>query len=327
MKKQKIYISMVDSYYNAYPQFVDYFKNREFDVALRLESMPIQEQTLMELFTDCDICIASAKPVTREMIESAPNLRLIAVFGAGYNQIDIKAANEKGIFVTNARGGNARAVAEHTFATFLGLARKIVWDDKKVRANEWCNPMGYEIYGKTLGIVGFGAIGSEIAEIAKGGFNMDILVHDPYIDEKTIRQYGATSVPLSDLMSMADFISINTPLNDMTKYLIDEKMLSLMKKSAYIVNMSRGGIIKEEALFTALSEKRIAGAGLDVHENEPFGKDNPSKFKAFDNVILTSHTGAGTVEAVKKIGKIIIDNVEDVISGKRPRHNIVNCLK
>lgn len=327
MKKHKIYISLVDAYYNVNPTFVDYFKDRGFEVAFRLESTPIEECALIELFSGCDICIANAKPVTRKMIESAPNLRLIAVFGAGYNQIDVEAANEKGICVTNARGGNSRAVAEHTFAMFLGLTRKLVSDDKKIRACIWSNPMGHEIYGKTLGIIGFGAIGSEVAKIAKGGFGMNILVYDPYINEKSIAEYGATSVSLLELMSVSDFISVHIPLTDTTKYMIDDTMLGLMKRNAYIVNMSRGGVIKEEALFEVLLANRIAGAGLDVHENEPIREGNPSRFEAFDNVILTSHSGASSIEAVKKIGGIIIDNVEDVIAGRSPRHNIVNSIK
>lgn len=326
MKKNKIYISMVDAYYHANPSFVEYFKNRGFEVAFRLESAPIEEDKLIALFADCDICIANAKPVNKKMIESAPNLKLIAVFGAGYNQIDVDTASERGIYVTNARGGNSRAVAEHTFAMFLALARRMVYDDNEIRHRQWKNPMGHEIYGKTLGVIGFGAIGKEVAKIAQSGFYMNVCVYDPYINENSIKEHGASSTDLKKLMSDSDFISVHIPLTDATKYMIDEEMLALMKKSAYIVNMSRGGVIKEDALYEALLANSIAGAGLDVHENEPIREGNPSKFEGFSNVILTSHSGASSIEAVKKIGNIIIDNVEDVIAGNKPRHNIVNSF-
>ena len=320
----KIFLSLIDVYYNTNPSFVSSMAARGWKTALRLEGQPCAPDQLREMYADADVFVVNVNPVTAEMMDAAPNLRLIAVFGAGYQQVDVEAATRRGIYVTAARGGSAIAVAEQCFALFLSLSRRVQVDDKRIRAGEWISPVGQELYGKTLGIIGLGIIGKEVARIAKHGFNMDVLAYDPYLTAAQAAQIGVRQVSLEELLRQSDYVSVHTPLTEATEGLINKETLALMKPTAFLANMSRGAVVREGDLYEALISGQIAGAGLDVHGYEPISPEHPSPFVALDNVVLTSHAGAGSVEAVARIGQMITENIEDVLAGRAPRNFPVN---
>ena len=243
------------------------------------------------------------------------------MFGAGFNNVDIEAATQRGIYVTNARGGNAIAVGEFSISLMVSLARLTHRSDAGMKQGIWTPGLGCELYGKTLGIMGLGAIGMETARIAHGGFNMKILACDVFENPLAKERYGVTYVSKEELFEQADFISVHTPLMDSTRGLLNWDLMSRMKQSAYLVNVSRGGIMDEDALLRLIEEGRIAGAALDVYSEEPYTQN---AFAKFDNVITTSHIAASSIESVFRISNILTDNIEDVLQGKPPRSNILN---
>ncbi len=244
------------------------------------------------------IIVRSETKLTRDIIEASNGLKVIARAGVGVDNIDVQAATEKGIIVMNAPSGNTISTAEHTFAMLLSLTRKIPfahlslavegkWDRKSFKGNE--------VYGKTLGIIGMGKIGTEVAIRAKA-FGMKILAYDPFISEERAEQLGIELATLEKIYKESDFITVHTPLTEKTKGMIGKKEIEMMKKSVRIINCARGGIIDEEALANALKEGRIAGAAIDVFSKEPpFEPRNP--LLDAPNCILVPHLGASTAEA------------------------------
>jgi D-3-phosphoglycerate dehydrogenase len=270
--------------------------------------------------------------ITSQVMDASPNLRGIVVWGVGYDHVDVEAASERGIYVVNTAGSNAESVAEHVFGLILCLSRKIHRLDDFVRTGRWVTreesglPPGLvaqDIYGKTIGIIGLGAVGSRVARIARG-FNMRILAYDPYISPETARERGAELVSLEKLLRESDFITLHVPLNKETERMISVKELSLMKPTAYLINTSRGRVIDEEALIKALEEKKIAGAGLDVFIEEPVSLDNP--LLKFDNVIVTPHCAGNSIEALEKTSLMVAEEVVRILNGEVPK-NLVNRLQ
>ena len=234
----------------------------------------------------------SRTKVTQEVIEAANKLKIIARAGVGVDNVDVQAATEKGIMVVNAPESTSITVAEHTMGIILALARKISIADKSVKDGKWEKNkfMGMELAGKTLGIVGMGRIGSQVAARCKA-FAMEILVSDPLITESTASKLGVSIVDLETLLKNSDVITIHVPLTAETKHFISMNEFNLMKENAFIVNCARGGIINEDDLYDALSQGKIGGAGLDVFEKEP-PEDNP--LLTLDNLVATPHIGAAT---------------------------------
>lgn len=241
------------------------------------------------------LIVRSASTVSRDVIEAGVNLKIIARAGVGIDNIDLEAATEKGIYVVNAPEGNTTSAAELTFAFLLSLARHVPQASNSMQKGEWEKKkyMGTELSGKTLGIIGMGRIGREVARRAKA-FGMNILAFDPLVREDRLKALAAKPSSVEDICRNCDFITIHTPLTKDTQNLITHKQLSVMKKTAFIINCARGGIINEEDLARVLREKQIAGAALDVFTSEP--PDKPI-FQGLDNVILTPHLGASTQEA------------------------------
>ncbi|MCI0527549.1 MAG: phosphoglycerate dehydrogenase, partial [Nitrospira sp.] len=232
----------------------------------------------------------------------------------GFESVDLQAATERGIVVTITPGTLNHSVADFTFGLMLSMARKIHLADKAVRENKWVVFMGTDVWNKTLGIIGLGRIGKGVAKRARG-FEMKILAYDIYQDEVFAREHGVRYVSLEDLLRQSDFVSINAPLSASTSHLIDEKALSLMKPTAFLINTARGGLIDEKALIKALQEKRIAGAGLDVFAQEPL-KESP--LRELDNVVLTSHIAGYSIESTRASGMMAAQNVVTVLQGGKP---------
>ncbi len=262
-------------------------------------------------------------PIDKEVINSEPKLKMIASYAVGYDNIDIKAATKQGIPVSNTPGVLTDATAEMAWALLFSVTRRIVEGDTFTRAGRFkgWDPMllhGQNVSNKTLGVIGAGRIGTAFALKSKG-FNMHVLYVQRKINELLERELKAKKVDLSELLKSSDFISLHIPLNKETYHLIGEKELKMMKKTAILINTSRGPVIDEQALVKALQEKWIFGAGLDVYEYEP---NISEELKELDNVILQPHSASATVEARTKMAILAAENMMAGLKGEIPP----NCV-
>jgi D-3-phosphoglycerate dehydrogenase len=267
-----------------------------------------KRDVLMEKISDYDaLIVRSGTKVTREIIEKS-NLKVIGRAGAGLDNIDVKAANEKGIEIVNSPESATHSVSELVFGSLLCLVRNILKGDRSLREGKWerAKFIGNELRGKTLGIIGFGNIGRDVAVKAKA-FGMKLLTYDPLITEDVAEKFNAKMVDLNFLLENSDVITVHVPLIPETRNLLDAKRISKMKSSAIIVNMARGGVIDENALFNALKEEKIKGAALDVFEKEP---PENSPLLTLNNVVLTPHLGASTYEAQEEAGLVVVKKIK-----------------
>lgn len=277
-----------------------------------------------------DAIISRKGRITRRHIERGRGrLKIIARTGVGVDpsRVDLEAAREHGVWVTNMPGSNAVSVAELTFGHMIALARHTIAADRAVKAKRWSDYLeftGTELAQKTLGIVGMGNIGTRVALRARA-FEMALLVYDPYLPESRVAAVGGRLVPLEDLLAGSDIVTIHCPLTEETRGMIGERELGFMKPSALLLNMARGGIVDEDALYRALREKRLAGAALDAMAEEPPPPDHP--LFALGNVIVTPHIGALTREAAKRGEWGAAEEVMRVLEGKRPKNPVVEARR
>lgn len=280
------------------------------------------EDDIIRCCSDADGLLNQYAPITRRVIENLQRARIIVRYGVGVDNIDIKAATERGIFVANVIY-DITDVADHTLSLILSLSRKIIWADRNVKENRWdwksVQPIS-RLKDKTVGIIGFGRIGRKVAQRLKG-FEVKILSYDPYVPEEIFREYGVEKVDFETLIKESDIITVHTPLTDETRHMIGEKELRSMKREAILINVSRGGIIDEKALYKALKERWISGAGLDVLEVEPPSKDNP--LLRLDNVIITPHMAWYSNKSLDEIRRKAAEEVARALSGQIPM-NLVN---
>jgi len=258
-------------------------------------------------------------------MDRAKKLKIVSNYAVGYDNIDLEEATKRGIMVTNTPGVLTETTADLTFALLMATARRIVEGDKFVRAGKWktWGPMlllGQDIYGATLGLIGLGRIGYAVAKRAKG-FDMKVMYYDQVRNEKAEQELGLEFVTLEKLLKESDFVSIHVPLTPQTRHLINEKTLSLMKKNAILINTARGPIVDEKALYEALVNNRIAGAGLDVMDPEPPSMDNP--LLRLDNVVLLPHIGSASVATRTKMAIMAAENLVAGLKGEIPP-NLVN---
>jgi len=258
------------------------------------------------------LIVRSKSRVTADLIDRATNLRVVGRAGTGVDNIDVGAATQRGIVVMNAAAGNTVTTAEHTMAMLLSLARQIPQAVNSTRAGRWEKGkfLGVELMGKTLGIIGLGRIGAAVAERARA-FGMGILAYDPYFTTEAAHELGIDMIALDDLIARADFITLHTPLTDETRYLINAAAIDKMKSGVRLVNCARGGLIDERALADAIRAGKVAGAALDVFEQEPTPVENP--LLALDQVITTPHLGASTTEAQLGVATMIAEQVLDYL--------------
>ncbi|HXE61445.1 MAG TPA: phosphoglycerate dehydrogenase [Gemmatimonadaceae bacterium] len=259
------------------------------------------------------VLVRSATKITRDALARADRLSVIGRAGVGVDTIDVDAATERGIAVLTAPSGNTISAAELTFALLLALVRRVAAADRSMKAGAWDRKSftGTELYGKTLGLVGAGRIGSEVARRARA-FGMRVVAFDPYLSVERAAELEMELAPLDQVVARADAITVHVPLTDATRGLIDTAMLARAKPQAVIVNCARGGIIDEAALIDALRERRVAGAALDVYEQEPLPADHP--LRTLDTVILTPHLGASTAEAQRNVAVEIADAVRGALA-------------
>lgn len=298
---------------------LQYLQKFSTDLVFNPYGRPLAGKELKELLHDCDGYIAGVDKIDAEALSDCPKLKVISRYGVGVDGVDFAVANEKHIKVTNTPGANSEAVGELAFAMILALARNLSYLDTKTREGEWIRSTGVELSGKTLAILGLGAIGKIVARCAKG-FNMNVIAYDPYIDMEYCKEHKISPVSLQEAYAQADVISLHLPLLPSTRHLIDAKAFEQMKKGVIVINASRGGIIDETAAYAALKSGKVGGLGLDAFEEEP---PKGSALFEFQNVIATPHTGAHTKEATDHMGKMAIDNLIEVLNGKECKY-IVN---
>jgi D-3-phosphoglycerate dehydrogenase len=266
------------------------------------------------------VVVRSETKITAAAIQAARRLQVVGRAGAGVDNIDVEAATQRGILVVNAPTGNMISAAEHSVGLMLALARNIPQANATLHAGKWDRSrfMGVEVRGKTLGIIGLGQVGSEVARRARG-LEMQVIGYDPFVPEERGRVLGVEMASLEELLRQSDFISVHTTLTEGTRGLIGETELALVKPSVRIVNTARGGIVDEEMLCRAVAEGRVAGAALDVFEGEP--KVNPKLLES-ESIIVTPHLGASTAEAQERVALDIVEQVIAVFKGEPVRYAV-----
>ncbi len=265
------------------------------------------------------IPIRERTPLTGDRLVQLPRLRLISMTGTGVASIDVRTATARRIAVTNTPGASVPAVVELTFGLMIALCRRLAAVDREVRQGLWPQHVGTELNGKMLGIIGLGAIGSRVAEVARA-FGMEVIAWSPRLTPERARLHGATPAALPDLMARADFVSVHLRTLPATRGLVSRDLIGLMKPGAVFVNTARAAIVDEDALWEALRAGRLAGAGLDVFGQEPLPDNH--RWASLDNVILTSHRGWVTRETLDRFMAAAVENVLAFLAG-RPV-NVVN---
>lgn len=289
----------------------------------------ISRKELLKRVKGCDglLSLLTDKIDAEVMDAAGPKLKIIANYAVGFDNIDLVEATKRNIAVTNTPSDFVnRSVAEHTFALILTLAHRITESDAYARAGKykgWSpnNLIGTDVEDKTIGIVGLGRIGMSLAKKAVHGFGMKCVYTDMRRNQEFEKEFHAKSLPLAQLLEVSDFVSLHVPLLPSTRHLISTEEFSLMKKTAFLINTSRGPVVDEKALLRALRTKRIAGAGLDVYECEPAidcDLTDKLELKQFTNVVLTPHTASATIEARQAMSRVAAENIIAVFSGKEP---------
>jgi len=289
-----------------------------YEIQINNTGRPYKKEEMLNLIRDVDGIIIGIDELSAEIIEEANELKVISKYGIGLDNIDINMATNKKIVVTNTPTANVDAVADLAFGLILSLARRVPEADQKTKSGKWEKIIGKSVWEKTLGIIGLGKIGRQVAKRAQG-FEMRILAFDIVKDKKFAQKYGVKYVDLEKLLQKSDYISIHIPLNDDTRGMISYRELGKIKKEAFLINTSRGGIVDEEALYDALRNNKLRGAALDVYENEPI-QETP--LKELNNVIMTPHIGAYTEEAIENMGIQAAQSLIDVLEGREPQNRV-----
>ena len=286
------------------------------------DDKPVSAEAMDKALKEASAVIVRIKDFSRDMIQTAANLEIIAKHGVGYDNIDVAAATERNIPVTITPESNSDSVADHTIAMMLSLSRNLLRADVDLKEGRFARRehyTGLELGGKTVGIIGLGRVGSRVAKRCAMGFGMKVLAYDPFISGEYAKRFGAELLgELVPLLTTSDYVTIHAPLTPLTENMIGEKELRMMKTDAFIINTARGGIVDEAALYQALTQNRIRGAGLDVFLKEPPTPDgNP--LLDLDTVLVTPHVAGGTKEAAIKTATIAAEEIVRVLSGRRPK--------
>ena len=298
-----------------------------FDAEVWPEYSPPPKEVIIKKVRDVD-ALASllSDKIDAEVFDAAPRLKIVAQMAVGFDNIDVKEATRRGICVTNTPGVLTETTADFAWTLLMAVARRVVEADKYVHNGKWkvgWHPsmlLGRDVYGATIGVVGAGRIGSAVARRARG-FNMRIIYYDVVARPELEKEIGAKRVDLETLLSESDFVSVHVPLIKSTYHLINAEKLKLMKKTAYIINNSRGPVVDEKALYKALTEGWIAGAALDVFEQEPTPADNP--LLTLDNVVVAPHISSSSHETRSRMAEMVAENLVAFFEGRIPP-NLVN---
>ena len=287
----------------------------------RTETPPTEEMLKQSASESVALITYLTDKINADVIDQGRSLKIIANYGAGFNNIDVSHARQKDIWVTNTPGVLHETTADLTWAMILGIARQIVPADQYTREGKfkgWQAKLflGGDVHGKTLGVIGCGEIGSAVARRALG-FDMRVLYYQrKRLPDNIEKQLNAEFVPLPDLLEQSDFVTLHVPLSEGTKYLIAKEQFALMKKTAYLIHTARGKVIDDRALVDALKEGELAGAALDVYENEPQLTEGMTEL---DNLLLLPHIGSASTDTRDRMALLVVDNVLDALAGKQPR--------
>lgn len=280
-------------------------------------SQKMTEEGLIELLKGVDGAIIGVVPLTAHVIQKSPGLKVVSMHGVGVDHIDLTAAADSGVVIANCQGANDQSVADLTIGLMIAIARNIPAVDGSLRKGGWGAHAGSELWNKKLGLVGLGRIGRGVAKRALG-FDMQVLAYDPYVKHEDLPA-GISLTGFEDLLGQADYISLHTALTGETRHMIGSHQLKLMKPTAYFINTARGALVDEEALYTALTQNQIAGAALDVFNEEP---PKNSRVIGLENVVVTAHIGAHTRESIERVGVMAAENVLRTLKGGQPHNRI-----
>jgi D-3-phosphoglycerate dehydrogenase len=295
---------------------------------------PQNLEGILAAIGDCNALVVRNTPITSQIMEAAPKLAVIGRHGVGYDTVDTKAAADLGIPVVYTPAANTESVAELAVGFILALVRKLVQANAAMQSEELLSDtvtmaimtqrkglISTDIWGKTLGVIGVGRIGSSVSKKMIAAFNMNVLGYDPYVDAETLAGYGVRKVAsIEEMIPQCDFVDVHCSGGAETRHLINEHTLALMKPTAYLINTARGTIVDEKALIAALQGKRIAGAAIDVYDPEPPRPGNP--LLHMENVIVTSHLGAMTEESLYNMATMVAQGVLDVLEGRQPKYPV-----
>ena len=314
---KKILITMPwpKSFVSEYDSIIKPLQDRGFDVELDKKIVSLTEADLLERVPGLFAHICGSDPYTESVFEKANDLKFISRIGVGYDTINVKCATEHGVAVLTTPGVGAKTVSEYTFALMLAASRDVCNARDQVRSGNWIKTIGPSLYGKTLGIVGLGNIGKQLAKLVVG-FEMKVIAYDPFHDESYAAEHGIRYVEKDELIRSSDYISLHIPFTKENQYFIDAEELHNMKNSAILINAARGGLVRESALYQALKSKEIAFAAFDVFEQEPPKADNP--LFELDNFIGTGHNAGTSVEGKNLVVAAAVNNVLAVLDGTAP---------
>lgn len=300
---------------------VELLREAGFDVSFPTQPVLFMEDETVDALRGASAVVAGSEPYTDSVFARLPDLRVISRCGVGYDMIDVDAASRHGVVVAITPDGNFDAVAEHTFALLLAVARRIVASDREVRQGLWLKPGLMPLRGQTLGIVGLGRIGRAVANRAVA-FQMNVVAYDPYPPPAVAQQRGIELTDMRDLLARSDFVTLHLPMSSQTQGLVNRDLISKMKRGACLINTARGGLIVERDLVEALRSGQLAGAGLDVLAAEPPPRDHP--LLSLDNVVLTAHTAACDTKALTDMPLHAARNIIALAAGRWPAAAIVN---
>jgi phosphoglycerate dehydrogenase-like enzyme len=300
--------------------FLEALRGAGLDVVFSPFPAQMVESELLPTLAGASASLAGSEPYTRRVIEANPRLRVIARAGVGYDAVDLAAATEHGIAVCITPGTNQDAVAEHAFTHILALVKHLIPQHLGTVAGRWPRQSNLPLRGRTLGIAGLGRIGKAVA-IRGAAFRMPLLAYEPYPDAEFVRQWNVTLVPFDRLLAESDFLSLHLPLTPQSKHLIRKETLARMKPTAFLVNTARGGLVCEADLYEALKAGRLAGAGLDVFEEEPPG---PSPLFGMDNVVVTPHAAGVDTRSRDDMALSAAEAIVSLSRGEWPAEKVVN---
>lgn len=300
--------------------FVRILRNAGFELIYPSKAMQLTEDELLDMLQGVSASLAGSEPYTRRVIEACPALRVVARAGVGYDAVDTVACTERGVAVCIAPNTNQDAVAEHTFAIILAITKNVVCQHNGLCKGGWPRQANIPLRGRTLAIVGLGRIGKAVALRGKA-FGMKLIAYEPFPDKTFAAEHGIKLVPLEQVFREGDFVSLHIPMSAESRYLVNKQTLDLMKPTAYLVNTARGGLVCEADLIAALRQRRIAGAALDVFEQEPPGK-NP--LFELDNVVVTPHAAGVDLQSRDDMALSAAEAIVSLSRGEWPAEKVVN---
>ena len=314
MKQYKVVVT--DDRYGSYEEENEVLSELEISVEVHNFSSPQEAKAILN---DADAVLVNLFPLTGDIINSMNNCRVIARYGVGYDNVDVDAATAKGIWVSRVPDYSLEDVSDHALALLMSSVRKIAYKDRKIREGKWNlhkDWPAFRVAGKTLGLIGFGAISRVLFRKVSGFGLKQVLIFDPYVSDDEIINKGGVPASLDELLKQSDFISIHAPLTPETEGMIGPKEFSTMKENCILVNTSRGPLVNEDALYKALDSGSIAAAGIDVFSSEPL--DEKSPLRKLENITLTDHAGWYSEESIVELKTKAARNILSVLKGGRP---------